>query len=308
MGVLRRRLADLVGPFNPRRQKVLREKLAQQEHRIQALRAENEKVIKALSGNANIEILNPHVMETIHPYSLAASTLANLNRGYIDEYKIKEFIRTIEGFTLATYDGLMELANEVRYCEQNEIEGDYVEIGVYRGGGVAMMALCNLHYGSYRRTIHAFDSFEGLPQPAPKDLDAGFDTVFNLTDEQKQAKLEPVNLVVAKEAFLHEIVFDRVKYPRDLVKIHRGWFQNTIPLVAPKIEKIAILRLDGDFYESYTVPLAHLYDKVVPGGFIVVDDWMFRGCREALSEFFEPRGGMPYLHHSDATVRVIRKS
>ncbi|HRD75902.1 MAG TPA: TylF/MycF/NovP-related O-methyltransferase [Hyphomicrobiaceae bacterium] len=244
----------------------------------------------------------------IHPYDpIVKANINHLTRGYFDEHIVKGFIERIEGHTLVTYDGLMELANEVRFCELNNIEGDFVELGAYKGGCIAMMALCNMHYGKKRRMLHAFDSFEGLPQPVAKDLDAHFDGIFKLRDDQKQGKLQSINAVDAGEEYLNQVVFEKVKYPREFVKIHKGWFQNTVPVAKHEIDKIAILRLDGDLYDSYMVPLEHLFDKVVPGGFIIIDDWIFTGCREAIKDYFEPRGGIPYLHHVDITVRVIRK-
>lgn len=245
--------------------------------------------------------------EVIHPYDpIVKANRQYLTRGYFDEGVVQGFIDRIEGYTLVTYDGLCELANEVRFCELNGIEGDYVELGAYKGGCIAMMGLCNMHYGKQRRTIHAFDSFEGLPQPVAKDLDEKFDSIFKVDASKKKGKLEAINEVAAGEEYLNQIVSE-INYPKDLIKIHRGWFQNTVPPAVKDIDKIAILRLDGDLYDSYMVPLEHLYDKVVPGGFIIIDDWIFKGCREAISDFFEPRGGIPYIHHVDVTVRVIRK-
>jgi hypothetical protein len=243
----------------------------------------------------------------IHPYDPIVKANRNyLTRGYFDEALIQTFIEKIEGYTLVTYDGLCELANIVRYCETAGIPGDYVELGAYKGGCIAMMAMCNLHYGKERRRIHAFDSFEGLPQPVQQDLDPFFDSLYKIDDSQKKGELTAIKAVDAGEEFLQRIMAE-VDYPKDKLLIHKGWFQDTVPPAAPSIPDIAVLRLDGDLYESYMVPLQHLYDRVVPGGFIIIDDWIFKGCREAIADFFGPRGGIPYMHLVDITVRVIRK-
>ncbi|UPY36830.1 TylF/MycF family methyltransferase [Sediminicoccus sp. KRV36] len=243
----------------------------------------------------------------IHPFDpVVLANRAYLTRGYFDEHIVQGFIDRVYGHTLVTYDGLAELSNQVRFCEMEGIEGDYVELGAYKGGCIGIMAMSNLHYGKKPRMIHAFDSFEGLPQPVAQDIDANFNAMFKLTDEQKQGKLETINAVAAGEQYLLELM-RKIEYPADKLRIHKGWFQDTVPVAAQEIEKIAVLRLDGDLYESYVVPLAHLYDKVVPGGFIIIDDWIFKGCRDAVTEFFAQRGGMPYLHRVDITVRVIRK-
>jgi O-methyltransferase len=105
-----------------------------------------------------------------------------------------------------------------------------------------------------------------------------------------------------------ETLLNKIGYPANNVKFHVGWFQNTVPESAKSIGKIAILRIDGDLYESYRVALDHLWDHVVPGGFVIFDDWVYKGCRDAVSEFFRERSIKSYISYSDATVRYIQKS
>jgi O-methyltransferase len=78
-------------------------------------------------------------------------------------------------------------------------------------------------------------------------------------------------------------------------------------VAAATIKQIAILRLDGDLYESYKIPLQHLFDAVSPGGFVVIDDWILKGCREAVTEFLADRKLAPYLSHVDYSIRYLRR-
>ena len=86
--------------------------------------------------------------------------------------------------------------------------------------------------------------------------------------------------------FFHVLGIDRRQ-----VVIHKGWFQETIPVAAPSIGPLAVLRIDGDWYESTRVCLAGLYDNVVDGGFVIIDDYgTFVGCAKAVDEFLHDRG------------------
>jgi hypothetical protein len=88
----------------------------------------------------------------------------------------------------------------------------------------------------------------------------------------------------------------KIGYPDNLLNIHKGWFNDTVPLFANKLTPIAILRLDGDFYESTKLCLAHLYKNVVPGGFVIIDDYgSWQGCRVATNEFLQSLPQRPFL-------------
>lgn len=80
-----------------------------------------------------------------------------------------------------------------------------------------------------------------------------------------------------------------------------------MPLAEKLIEKVSILRLDGDLYDSYKVALRHLYPKVVQGGFVIIDDWCFEGCRSAVKEYFDQQDIHPYLWAMDVTTRCFIK-
>jgi hypothetical protein len=127
-----------------------------------------------------------------------------------------------------------------------------------------------------------FDSFVGLPAPSPEDADiAG----------AKTAELTPIGAAVAPRERAEELFYDVLHVDRDRVVFHEGWFQDTVPAAARSIPSLAILRVDGDWYESTKVCLDGLYDTVVEGGFVIIDDYgCFVGCRQAVDEFMEAYG------------------
>ncbi len=174
------------------------------------------------------------------------------------------------------------------------IAGDLIECGVWRGGGCIFMAgYCRLH-GMEDRRIFVADSFDGLPKPShPQDQS------FDLSKE-KFPELA-VSLQTVQENFA---AYD---LDRPNVIYLKGWFKDTLPQ-AP-IEQIALLRLDGDLYESTMDALNALYDKVAPGGVVIIDDYnAIAACRQAVTDFFAKRSlSMPELSNIDWTGVYFRK-
>lgn len=235
----------------------------------------------------------------------AIENVEYLRCNFRDERLMIEFARKIVGTTMVSYQAIATLADQVRYCEERGIAGDYVELGVWKGGCLAVMALANMAFGSERRMIHGFDSFQGIPLPRrDKDDMVWAREAMKLTDEQCDGRLVAAEQLIGPKADVEQTLAG-TGYPRDRVRLHEGWFQDTVPIA--DMDKIAVLRLDGDLYDSYVVALDHLYDKVQPGGFVIFDDWILEGCRRAVTEFFERRNISPYLCQVDESVRYFQK-
>lgn len=231
-----------------------------------------------------------------------------ISRGFDDEDELRGMVRTVSENTMVSYDALLSLARLVRYCEERRIGGAFVELGIWRGGCLGMMASANLKFGETRRSIHGFDSFAGLPElSAAEDFDGTFETEFAIAAETSQGKLRSINALEAPRAIAERLLLEQIGYPAAHLHLHEGWFQSTLPQAIGDIGPIALLRFDCDLYESYKFSLALLWDRVVPRGFIVIDDWCLKGCREAVEEFFASRHERPYLFAVDNTVRVMQK-
>jgi O-methyltransferase len=242
----------------------------------------------------------------IHPREVK-HLLHKLTRGYDDEIYIKKMILALVEFTMITYDGLCSLFHQIKYCEENGIEGDYVEAGTWNGGGIGFMALANQRFSPNRRVIHAFDSFQGIPEPTHRDPKSWFEDDLGLKAEDCKGRLRSVNKVIAPRESLEQLMFKDLNFPVEYLKIYEGWFQDTVPAAAKNIEKIALLRLDGDLYESTRVCLEHLFPRVVHGGFVIIDDWCLSGAREAVEEFLKKNNLRPFIHFVDGTVRYFVK-
>ena len=176
---------------------------------------------------------------------------------------------------------------------ENKIEGDIIETGVWRGGSCIFMAGLNKYYKSGKKVFVA-DSFEGLPPPNEKKypLDKG-DILYKY--KSLAVSLEDVKSNFSKYDLLDENVI-----------FIKGFFNESLKN-AP-IEKLSLLRLDGDMYESTMDSLIHLYDKVVVGGYIIIDDYgCIPACAAAVEDFRKSRGITTKLETIDWTGRYWKK-
>jgi O-methyltransferase len=206
--------------------------------------------------------------ETMVPGSQASHMRRPLNR---DD-------RT-EGRDLPAYGetmiGLRRLDNiqyAVETVLQGQIPGDLIETGVWRGGATIFMRATLAAYAERTRTVWVADSFQGLPQPDPIRFPHDVDDQHHSFSELA-ISLDEVQSNFARYGLLDE-----------QVRFLPGWFRDTLPN-AP-IGRLAVLRLDGDMYESTLVALESLYPKVSPGGFVIVDDYGgIPACRAAVDDF-----------------------
>jgi hypothetical protein len=232
----------------------------------------------------------------------------HLRRGFRDEELIKSFVDRVKMNTMGSYDGLATLVDQARFCEEEGIEGAFVELGTWKGGCLGIMAQANLKFSNTRRELHGFDSFQGIPMPrADKDDMTWATSEFRLSTSQCDGSLQPAHALEASKSEV-EALLSTLGYPAVHVHLHAGWFQDTVPQDGAKIGPIAILRIDGDLYDSYMIALDHFWDNVVPGGFVIFDDWILKGCREAVGDFFARRGIRAYLCHVDHSVRYMQKA
>jgi len=172
---------------------------------------------------------------------------------------------------------LNNVIEAIRTVIEENIPGDIIETGVWRGGSTMLMRAALTAYGDTERTIWVADSFAGLPPPDPAKYPADLGDRHH-TFTQLAISLENV-----------QASFKRLGLLDDRVKFLKGWFKDTLPN-AP-IERLAILRLDGDMYESTMDGLRALYSKISPGGYIIIDDYFcLSNCKKAVNDFREQNG------------------
>ncbi len=164
---------------------------------------------------------------------------------------------------------------------RKNIPGCFVECGVWRGGSSAIMGLASRHLGQ-KRDLHLFDSFEGLPEPTKIDGEAA----KSYSSGRAAGELKSVDQCKAGLSEVQTFLLEQLKLDQSKIHFHVGWFQNTVPADASSLGPIALLRLDGDWYESTRICLDHLYPLLSAGGIIILDDYFaWEGCKKATDEF-----------------------
>ncbi len=237
-----------------------------------------------------------------------------LKRSFV---KILEMVSSLGGFTLSirpaasvadrdegkvwraypdTMIGLRRLEN-IQSCVETvlaeNIPGNLIETGAWRGGSCIFMRGILLAHGVTDRRVYVADSFEGLPPPDEEKYPS------DKGDQHHTLDFLAVDLETVKNNFRRYGLLD------DQVVFLKGWFKDTLPK-AP-IDALAVLRLDGDMYGSTMDALTALYSKLSPGGFCIVDDYALEGCRRAVDDFRKDHQITSPLQTIDWTGRFWRK-
>ncbi|MFM8414705.1 MAG: TylF/MycF/NovP-related O-methyltransferase [Planctomycetota bacterium] len=214
----------------------------------------------------------------------------------------RAIVEAVAPFTMTSPERIVALRDAVRHACRHRIPGDIVECGVWRGGSMMAAALALLELGE-RRTLHLFDTFEGMPPPGDVDRDiAGVPAAGLLAAEDRQtgdtwawSPLEDVRANVLSTG-----------YPAKFVRFVPGRVEETIPAHAP--ERIAVLRLDTDWYESTRHELEHLFPRLAVGGVLIIDDYgHWQGARRAVDEYLASTGTRLFLSRIDYTGRLAIK-
>jgi hypothetical protein len=197
-----------------------------------------------------------------------------------------------------TMIGLSRIEN-VEFCVKevltNNIEGDFIETGVWRGGTCIFMRALLKAYGITNRKIWVADSFQGLPKPNEKLYPQDIGDILFSYNELKVSEEE------VKENFRKYNLLD------NQVVFIKGWFKDTMPIVP--IKKLSVLRLDGDMYESTIDVLIYLYPKLTVGGFCIIDDWgAIPACKKAVEDYRMVFDLDEELHRIDWTGAFWKKN
>ena len=179
-----------------------------------------------------------------------------------------------------TMIGLKRLDN-IQFCMEdaikNNVPGDFIEAGAWRGGATIFMRAVLKANGETTRKVWVADSFEGLPPPDPKNYPA-----------DKEMKLYKEPLAVSEEQVKQN--FERFGLLDSQVIFLKGFFKNSLPK-AP-IDKLAVLRIDADLYESTLEALTYLYPKLSRGGYVIIDDYNTIDPCHAATDFYRTQNSI----------------
>jgi O-methyltransferase len=213
-----------------------------------------------------------------------------------------ELYRRVASHTMTTPPRIYALARAVEYIERRGIEGAIVECGVWRGGSMMAVALTLLRLGVTNRELYLFDTFSGMTEPTAEDVTYSGETAAALlADAEKDANVWAIaSLDDVRDAMLS------VGYAAERVHFVRGRVEETLPERAP--DRIALLRLDTDWYASTKHELVHLWPRLAHEGVLILDDYGYwQGARHAVDEYTEEHGLALLLSRIDHTARIAVK-
>ena len=216
-----------------------------------------------------------------------------------------ELLKTVRPFTGTSAERMYALLNAVRYVARNEIAGDMVECGVWRGGSMMLIARALLELKQTDRVLYLYDTYAGMTAPSAQDA-----TQFEKTSpaESFEARKKEEGVVDWCYAPIEEVRknMSSTGYPEDKLQFIKGPVEKTIPGRIP--DQIALLRLDTDFYESSMHELVHLFPRLVSGGVLILDDYgHWEGQRIAVEEYIEKHKVKLLLNRIDYTGRIAVK-
>jgi O-methyltransferase len=200
-----------------------------------------------------------------------------------------------DALTMIGMQRLTSLQHCVETVLEDDIPGDLVECGVWRGGASILMRAVLAVHGDRKRTVWLADSFEGVPPPDPRHYKA-----------DKGIKLHRAAAVLAVSEAQVRANFERYGLLDDQVRFLPGWFKDT--LQSAPFDQISVLRLDGDLYESTIQALDALYPRLSAGGFCIVDDYhAIKACAQAVTDYRAQHGVTAEIVEIDGTGVLWRK-
>lgn len=210
----------------------------------------------------------------------------------------------VQRHTMTSPERIVSLVRAVRHVLRHAISGAIVECGVWKGGSMMAIARTLLQEGRKDRVLHLFDTFEGMSPPSKHD----YSRKQNKSAAELLATQDPTTSTIWAVGPLDTVKTNlgSTGYPMDNVRFVQGRVEETLPREAP--DRIALLRLDTDWYESTKHELIHLYPRLVPGGVLIIDDYgHWEGARKAVDEYLAERQIPLLLCRIDYTARIAVK-
>lgn len=217
----------------------------------------------------------------------------------------RKIYEKVKSYTMTGIERIMSLLNAVEYVIKNNIDGDIVECGVWKGGSIYAILLKLIEMKCCDRNVYLFDTFEGMNNPTSYDVDI---YEKRATEKFKETSIstDSSDWCKAPIEFVKNIVMN-AGYENDKLYFIKGKVEDTLPY--QKLHKIALLRLDTDWYESTKHELIHLYPLLNKDGVLIIDDYgHWQGARKAVDEFIEEKKIKLLLNRIDYTGRIAIKT
>lgn len=207
------------------------------------------------------------------------------------------FHNIVKPYTMTSSERINCLFDSLEHIRDNNIQGDYIECGVWKGGNILGIINYLEYHNILDPTIWLYDTFSGMTNPTLHDVDHVGVFASSVLDQVKcESPLQEVKSILSNS-----------RYPSEKIRFVIGDICQTLLDETNVPEKISLLRLDTDWYESTKIELEVLWEKLVPGGILIIDDYgHWQGCRKAVDKFFKDKNQK--INQIDYTGIWIKKN
>jgi hypothetical protein len=207
-------------------------------------------------------------------------------------------------YTMTSVERMYSLYQSVNYIFKNNIQGDFVECGVWKGGSAMLMAIMLKQYGITNRKLYLYDTFEGMSEPTESDKTLSGKSAADLLREENKDDASSVWCYSSLEEVKANLF--STGFTPENINFIKGKVEDTLENNLPG--NLSLLRLDTDWYESTKMELEFLFPLLVEKGILIIDDFgHWEGAKKAVVEYFEKNKLNPFLFRIDFTGKLMIK-
>lgn len=212
--------------------------------------------------------------------------------------KKEDFISLVSPYTMTSLERISELYNSLEYIRLNNIDGDLVECGVWKGGNILGIIEYLYYYQITNKKVWLFDTFKGMTPPENIDIDLTGNNASDIMHISIVKAYSPLEEVKSNLSFSN--------FPQEKIIFVQGDVSETLLDKKNIPNKISLLRLDTDWYKSTKDELVYLYPKLVNKGVLIIDDYgHWKGSKQATDEYFSNHN--IHFHQIDYTgIKIIK--
>jgi len=219
------------------------------------------------------------------------------------EEEFEEIRKKCAPYTITSVQKMYALYIATKYIVEHNIPGDLVECGIFKGGSSMLMALTLRKLNTTQRKIYLYDTYTGMPKPSKDDTNYRNEDMEGLW--KRKQKKDHNELLYGPLDEVRANMYS-TGYPQENIKFVKGMVEETLPKIIP--DKIAILRLDTDWYESTYHELLHLFPRLSVHGVLLLDDYgCLKGAKKATNQYFKENGIKVLLNRVDYSGRMCIK-
>ena len=242
-------------------------------------------------------------------YNLHKIEPINIEQEFPDSNNFeKELFEIISGYTMTSHERIFALMKSINFVKHNNVDGDFVECGVWRGGNLILFQKMIEKLNLNNRKIFAYDTFTGMSEPGKSDLNIDNEKAEDILNTLYKKGVDPEKNIIFAKCSLESVKknFEKNTGGNDKLICIKGKVEDTLKIKNNLPTKISLLRLDTDWYESTKIELEVLFPLLSKNGILIIDDYGYwKGSKKAVDEYFQDKD--VNLFKIDFTSRYLFK-